>query len=47
MICLLMYISYPVLGQANESVDAIGKWMKLIPVEELCVGGGCVSLAVV
>lgn len=42
-----MYI-YPVLGQANESISAIGKWMKLIPVEEwLVCGRDCVSVGMV
>lgn len=43
-----MYISCPVLGQANESVCPTGKWMKLIPVEEWCVCvWGCVSVGMV
>lgn len=43
-----MYISYPVLGQANESINAIGRWMKLIPVEEWFVcGRDCVSVGMV
>ena len=36
-ICLLMYFSYPVICQANESLSTVGKRMKLIFTEEWAV----------